>query len=196
MTRLIQHCETRTLSVSYQGAEEILYHTPLLLPTSYPVPLHFHTSTYREEITLCNLDYNNNKWSISRKSREGGTEQRELLTRSGIGKSEVHSFWEHHGMNRTTWRAQQPPAVSKSCLHTVRPCEGPINMSLFNIVALLLSRQWLGESSQPRCKSTQTPNPALIPDWEKECCTSPGLLSLHVFKTRPKPWKKWQASAV
>lgn len=99
-------------------------------------------------------------------------------------------------MYRTTWRAEQTPTVSKSCLHTIGSCKGLINMSLFNTLSLLLSRQWLGESSQPRCKSTETPNPVLIPKWEKECCPLPGLLSLHIFKTRPKPWKKWQASAV
>lgn len=122
--------------------------------------------------------------------------EREFLRCSRTGKSEKHGSWEQCGMNRTTWRAQEPPTVSKSCLHTVGPCKGLINMSLFHTVALLLSRQSLGESFQPTCKSTQTSNPALIPDWEKAYYPSPGLLSLHILKTRPQPWKNWQASAV
>lgn len=52
-------------------------------------------------------------------------------------------------------------------------------MSFFNTVALLFSRQCLGESSQPRCKSIQVPNTALIPNWAKDCCLSPDLLSLQ-----------------
>lgn len=51
-------------------------------------------------------------------------------------------------------------------------------------MALLFSRQCPRESSQPRCKSTQVPNTALIPDWAKECCLSPDLLQLQCLQNQ------------